>query len=490
MNYLFFFYRSNSPDNCTDDSRKCVLEKNVNDEVSEILRRLQANAKNVTISKAKVNKTQNSFELQTNSTESETQQPNNSEEKFVDNTEITGKYNECPDSDDVNFDGFDNDYEPDYVADENESSASSEISFESDDEDYKPSKKTSKIKQEKEAKKTKPGSSNKRKMSTNHQKEKVVVIKLTADPVYICMTCRGKFESFEILKAHMKGSNECKLANSTCEVCGKVFEKRKSLYQHSLTHREKEAFVCDQCGKVYTNRFNLENHKSSQHGEYVEENGSIYKCKMCDTQFTNRTDLYAHINDHSKIPVTLLCDTCGKCFRSAERLRAHKRLHMNIRPFHCTYCPKHFRSRLQLTQHLHVHTGIKSFSCTFCSKAFAKKESLVSHKRLHTGETPYECSVCFEKFISINKLKTHGKQHCNEGAVIDDDNEKVDEYQQSELFGNKFDTEIMENTSEPSTSYVTYVSDYLTTSNVIVIDSKLRGISENGRNDNIRLIQL
>lgn len=131
--------------------------------------------------------------------------------------------------------------------------------------------------------------------------DKVVIVKMNSPAAYVCMTCKHKFDTFEQLKTHMITSQRCKEMHLTCDRCGKVCTTRKALYQHQVTHRDKFAFVCDKCGKTYTNRFNLENHKSSVHGERVEEFGSIYKCKICEAQFNNRADLYEHIKFHAKM---------------------------------------------------------------------------------------------------------------------------------------------------------------------------------------------
>lgn len=260
---------------------------------------------------------------------------------------------------------------------------------------------------------------------------KVTVVKMDAPAAYVCVTCKSQFSTFEILKEHMQQNITCKRVPLTCETCGKLCDTKKSLYQHSLCHREKNVHVCDECGKSYSNRFNLENHKSSVHGENVDEFGSIYKCKVCDNQFTNRKDLYEHLNEHAENPAVHLCDTCGKCFNSIITLRAHKRVHLNIRNFPCDKCDKRFRTRLQLLQHLHVHTGIKEFVCALCHKNFAKKTSLVTHLRLHTGQTPYQCNQCDQAYPSPNKLKTHLKSHVDadlNNVEILAENEHVDNY--------------------------------------------------------------
>jgi uncharacterized Zn-finger protein len=252
------------------------------------------------------------------------------------------------------------------------------------------------------------------------KKPKVQIITMEASAVFLCMTCKEKFPTFEILKEHMKTSEKCMVSNLTCETCGKISKTKKAYYQHNLVHRHKVEIVCELCGKMYSNRFNLENHKSLAHGETIEEEGIVYKCQICEKQFTNRKILYEHIGTHSNEPLSLLCEACGKAFTSKDSLKAHIRSHLNIRNFKCDYCDKRFRSRVGVLQHSHVHTGEKAFKCTHCHREFAKKESLLIHERQHTGDLPYICvhsDYCRSSFASLNQLKNHLKKvHPHENA--------------------------------------------------------------------------
>ncbi|XP_062536773.1 zinc finger protein 287-like isoform X2 [Armigeres subalbatus] len=226
-----------------------------------------------------------------------------------------------------------------------------------------------------------------------------VVISLTDPCNYVCVTCKGKFSSFEQLQAHIDESIACKKVNTTCDQCGKICDTRRALYQHKLSHQPKPQLICDQCGKIYTNSFNLENHKSQVHGEEFEELGYVYKC--CELTFPTRRELNEHIKTHSKI-LNLLCDTCGKSFTSHKALRSHTQSHLNIRPFSCDLCDKAFRTKLLLVQHSHVHTGIKAFKCDVCEKSFAKKDSLRKHYKMHSNE-PVSWSSTGEK-ISVKPM--------------------------------------------------------------------------------------
>lgn len=98
--------------------------------------------------------------------------------------------------------------------------------------------------------------------ATTKSSTKPTVVKMLCEASFVCMTCKINVHTFEELRIHMKTNAACKKINLTCETCGKVCDSKKSLYQHTLTHKQKSSFVCDECGKLYTNRFNLENHRS------------------------------------------------------------------------------------------------------------------------------------------------------------------------------------------------------------------------------------
>lgn len=167
----------------------------------------------------------------------------------------------------------------------------------------------------------------KKKLSASNGKSPKPIIKmvLNTGPAYVCVTCKGRFESFEKLKDHMTSSQKCKDANVTCQICEKVCGNRKALYAHSLTHKEKITITCEICSKGFANRFNLENHKVSAHAVHIEENGSVFRCRLCDKQFESRAELFSHMDGHPKEKVERLCETCGKSFLHMDALRAHYR---------------------------------------------------------------------------------------------------------------------------------------------------------------------
>lgn len=296
------------------------------------------------------------------------------------------------------FDGDDDDYyDPAFDVNDDKEDSDVVISDDSDDDDYNPSGKKSKSKTKSKTIATTTVTTGTKQSSNtinapSGANSKFKAIKINTPPVFLCMKCKYKFDSLAELKQHVFQKNSCTTSQLTCKLCNKTFETRKRLNAHAKVHEEKPKYICDQCGKMYTNQFNLENHKSSQHGEYLDECENVYKCRICNEKFTNRTDLYAHMKTHIKDKNTeCLCDTCGKCFNNPHNLRSHQKVHLDIRPFACELCPKRFRTRLLLRQHGHVHTGIKEFQCVHCLQSFAKQDSLRSHlKKRHPdmGQKP------------------------------------------------------------------------------------------------------
>lgn len=294
------------------------------------------------------------------------------------------------DDGDEDDDYYDPSFDVKAVYDENDDSDTAVSNDDDDDDDdYNPSGKKSKVKTKTKSKVHSTNAAtttttNTKNPSNNNASPKLKAI--NTPPVFLCMKCKNKFDSLADLKQHVFQTNSCTTVELTCKICDKTFETRKRLNAHAKVHEEKAKFICDKCGKMYTNQFNLENHKSSQHGEYLDECQNVYKCRICCEKYNNRTDLYSHMKTHTKDTQELLCDTCGKCFNNPHNLKSHQRVHLNIRPFACEACPKRFRNRLLLRQHLHVHTGIKEFQCVHCSQSFAKQDSLRSHlKKRHPG---------------------------------------------------------------------------------------------------------
>ncbi|XP_013864401.1 zinc finger protein 135 isoform X2 [Austrofundulus limnaeus] len=104
-----------------------------------------------------------------------------------------------------------------------------------------------------------------------------------------------------------------------------------------------------------------------------------YVCNLCEKVFKRRKILRRHERFHTgERPYP--CSTCSKTFALRKSLRRHLRFHTGERPHTCSHCSKSFRLRDNLKAHLRFHSGEKPFSCLSCGKMFRIMRNLEKHK--------------------------------------------------------------------------------------------------------------
>ena len=123
-----------------------------------------------------------------------------------------------------------------------------------------------------------------------------------------------------------------------CEICHKIFAKKKYLQKHVATvHEGKSTFTtntCEICHKIYAERRYLLKHIASVH----EGNKSTPKNKVIESNHNGKK--------------LLKCNHCNSSFSKAKKLKRHVES---------------------------VHEGKKSFQCTICNDQFSKKGNLQKH---------------------------------------------------------------------------------------------------------------
>ena len=111
------------------------------------------------------------------------------------------------------------------------------------------------------------------------------------------------------------------------------------------------------------------------------------------------------------------CNICRKAFAQNSSYKNHIRTHSDDRPYVCGICSIGFKERYHLKKHeLFKHTTTLNETCRICGKRFKDSTAVRAHERIHSDVRPYGCTLCGKTFKTSeclwhheNRSKTCGK---------------------------------------------------------------------------------
>ncbi|XP_034838310.2 oocyte zinc finger protein XlCOF6-like isoform X2 [Maniola hyperantus] len=190
----------------------------------------------------------------------------------------------------------------------------------------------------------------------------------------------------------------------TCDICRKMFNRRRVLLKHIKTHTEVKRFTCKTCQYKYNYKSELTRHMMTHTGT------KPFSCALCEYKCARKIQLVEHLKTHTGMK-PFSCTLCEYKSASNSNLVKHMTTHTGIKPFSCTLCEYKCARKHHLVRHMRTHTGIKTFSCTLCEYKCARNHHLVRHMRTHTGIKPFSCALCEYKSARKIQLVEHMKTH-------------------------------------------------------------------------------
>ena len=192
-----------------------------------------------------------------------------------------------------------------------------------------------------------------------------------------------------------------------CEQCDAVFPTKPRYVAHMKIHDANRALImCDACGKHFKTADALRKHKVRFHLD-----DPLHNCPDCNYSAKLEHDLKKHIKlVHQKL---FQCDTCAFKTNRKDKFAEHQENHAPDRQFPCVFnkCFHRAQSNADLVTHLtDVHHVRSKHQCPLCFRFFKKRTHLLRHLVSHTDEKPYYCQQCGLQFVSHSSYYRHRRK--------------------------------------------------------------------------------
>jgi hypothetical protein len=132
-------------------------------------------------------------------------------------------------------------------------------------------------------------------------------------------------------------------------------------------------------------------------------------CQVCGRGFQNKSNLFEHTLEIHEKPFS--CSVCGERFAKDKSRESHeRRKHDLSKPFSCPICKFRFKSDQYLVVHFQTQHPGEGYGCRDCKRWFILEEDLLKHREKHSPDNRYFCQECIYGFPSKSALNLHRKR--------------------------------------------------------------------------------
>ncbi|KAM4567814.1 uncharacterized protein V3H82_012075 [Fundulus diaphanus] len=187
-----------------------------------------------------------------------------------------------------------------------------------------------------------------------------------------------------------------------CSVCGLQLPSKFKLQDHMNLHTGARPYCCAECGKRFCQIYNYRLHLRT----HAKAKAECHWCRICLTGFSSQEELKGHLSRTHFEEQFYECDLCKRVFASLKECESHVQLHKCMVNIVCETCGRSFRTEKSLARHRRKRC-LRSFKCTDCGETFAKKNALLKHSFSHLGLLPYTCIRCRCHFRLAKLYRQH-----------------------------------------------------------------------------------
>nr|CAI5854440.1 unnamed protein product [Callosobruchus analis] len=114
--------------------------------------------------------------------------------------------------------------------------------------------------------------------------------------------------------------------NFTCDICGRGYLRKKSLWRHKKYECQKEpAFSCPICNARFKQNIHLKSHMYV-HRDVLKHLNNVFKCLNCQKSYDKERSLYVHQLYYCNKESKFSCPQLGCSYRS--HLKSNLKRHM------------------------------------------------------------------------------------------------------------------------------------------------------------------